>query len=79
MSGPGRATRGADRERGAAEATERLRELVEAGGNKVVLVVDEQAGDRDRFGRLLRHLDVGAQLVVEGWADRVGATLRIPP
>ena len=56
-----------------------MRELVEAGGNKVVLVVDEQAGDRDRFGRLLRHLDVGAQLVVEGWADRVGATLRIPP
>ncbi len=51
------------------EAAQRLRELVD--GREVVLVPDRT--DRDRFGRLLRHVevdgsDVGAALVAEGLA-----------
>ena len=64
---------GRDDEGGAGEATARLRELVEAGGGDVGLIVDEHASDRDRFGRLLRHIDVAGDdaaevLVTEGWA-----------
>ncbi len=54
------------------EASRVLKELVE--GDRVHLVEDPQADDRDRYGRLLRHLvteegiDVNATLVAQGYA-----------
>lgn len=68
------AERGSPAECGADEATDANRALVEG----VELTLEGDATDRDRFGRLLRHvwispdgewLHVGEALVAEGWVE----------
>ncbi|MCV0403565.1 MAG: thermonuclease family protein [Chloroflexi bacterium] len=68
------AERGSPAECGADAATDANRALVEG----VELTLERDATDRDRFGRLLRHvwvapdgewLHVGEALVVDGWVE----------
>lgn len=57
---------------GGVEAEGILAGMIE--NRKVVLVKDEMTGDRDQYGRLLRYIeyegmDIGLQLIKQGWAD----------